>query len=696
MALEHAILVSLSERAGSGPRPHPPLRQVDRLLLDRHPPADLPRARPHGDRRLGRLDAGRAAGPPGQEGVRRHRRRSARAPPLARRAAGPRAVPVRPRREAARRVVRRPRGRCSSEVAALRAEHATRLALYEQMEQRDYPDPTALTGADLDQYLVLRGGVLMEQFWMSGSREYLDAHEATTRPTRGHLMNDHYPHLLAPLEVRGGTLRNRVVMGSMHTGLEDRPWHVPQLAAYFAERARGGVGLIVTGGYSPNVPRLAAALRLADDDASAGRARTAGHRRGARRGRRDRPAAAARRPLRLHAVLGVGVRDQVADHAVQGARDVDRRASSRPSSDFARGRGSRRGRATTASRSWAPRATCSTSSSSARTNQRDDAWGGTRREAHALPRRDRAPVREAVGEDFIVMYRMSLLDLVPDGQTWDETVELAPRRRGRPARRSSTPASAGTRRACPRSSPRCRAAPGPGPRSGSARRSASRSARPTGSTPPRSPRTSSPTASADLVSMARPFLADPRLRRQGRRRPRRRDQHLHRLQPGLPRPHLRRPSAPPAWSTRAPATRPSSSCCRCRAPARRASRSSAAVRPGSPPPLTAAERGHHGHAVRGRRRARRPVPARPADPRQGGVRRDAALLPPPLRGARRRRTPRDRARHSDDLLGFDEVVVATGVEPRPGRPSTGQRLTRRSCRTPTCWPAGSRSADASP
>ena len=62
-----------------------------------------------------------------------------------------------------------------------------------------------------------------------------------------------YPHLLSPLEVRGGTLRNRTVMGSMHTGLEDRPWHVDELAAYFAERARGGAGLIVTGGYAPNV-----------------------------------------------------------------------------------------------------------------------------------------------------------------------------------------------------------------------------------------------------------------------------------------------------------------------------------------------------------------------------------------------------------------------------------------------------------
>ncbi|CAA9384887.1 MAG: 2,4-dienoyl-CoA reductase [NADPH], partial [uncultured Nocardioides sp.] len=61
-----------------------------------------------------------------------------------------------------------------------------------------------------------------------------------------------YAHLLAPLTIGSLTLRNRVVMGSMHTGLEDRPWDVDRLAAYVAERARGEVGLIITGGYAPN------------------------------------------------------------------------------------------------------------------------------------------------------------------------------------------------------------------------------------------------------------------------------------------------------------------------------------------------------------------------------------------------------------------------------------------------------------
>ena len=65
-------------------------------------------------------------------------------------------------------------------------------------------------------------------------------------------MNEYYPNLFQPLDLGFTTLKNRVLMGSMHTGLEDRFYYMDKLAAYFAERARGGVGLIVTGGYSPN------------------------------------------------------------------------------------------------------------------------------------------------------------------------------------------------------------------------------------------------------------------------------------------------------------------------------------------------------------------------------------------------------------------------------------------------------------
>ena len=67
-----------------------------------------------------------------------------------------------------------------------------------------------------------------------------------------------YPHLLQPLDLGFTTLRNRVLMGSMHTGLEDDPRKFPRLEAYFAERARGGVGLIVSGGFAPNIEGWAA------------------------------------------------------------------------------------------------------------------------------------------------------------------------------------------------------------------------------------------------------------------------------------------------------------------------------------------------------------------------------------------------------------------------------------------------------
>ncbi len=66
-------------------------------------------------------------------------------------------------------------------------------------------------------------------------------------------MTEHFPHLLAPLDLGFVTLKNRVLMGSMHTGLEDRARDYSKLAAYFAERAAGGVGLIVTGGMAPTI-----------------------------------------------------------------------------------------------------------------------------------------------------------------------------------------------------------------------------------------------------------------------------------------------------------------------------------------------------------------------------------------------------------------------------------------------------------
>nr|WP_278259761.1 hypothetical protein [Nocardioides convexus] len=143
----------------------------------------------------------------------------------------------------------------------------------------------------------------------------------------------------------------------MHTGLEDRPWHVDESAAYFAERAAGGVGLIVTGGYAPNIrgwllpfgSQMTTRLNAHRHQ----RVTSAVHENGGRIALQ----LAARGPLRLHPVQCLRQRDQVADHAVQGLGPVHARRGS----DHRRLRrlrqAWRRRRATTASRSWGPRAT---------------------------------------------------------------------------------------------------------------------------------------------------------------------------------------------------------------------------------------------------------------------------------------------------------------------------------------------------
>ena len=132
-----------------------------------------------------------------------------------------------------------------------------------------------------------------------------------------------YPHLLSPITLGNLTLRNRLVMGSMHTGLEDSPRHLDELAAYFAERARGGVGLIITGGYSPNKRGW---LKPFASEMST-RLQAMRHRditgAGARRGRRDRDAGAARGSLRLPPVQRQRVQQEEPDHAVPAQRPVD-------------------------------------------------------------------------------------------------------------------------------------------------------------------------------------------------------------------------------------------------------------------------------------------------------------------------------------------------------------------------------------
>ena len=240
-------------------------------------------------------------------------------------------------------------------------------------------------------------------------------------------MNSPYPHLLSPLDLGHTTLRNRVIMGSMHTGMEDRAKHIPELAAYFAERAEGGVALSVTGGYAPNrhgwlLPfgSLMTSRSLADkhrlitdavhehDGKIALQILHAG-----RYGYHPFKRAASNiaspiTPLGRPKAMSTKEVDQTVDDFAESAK-LARRAGY----DGVEIMGSE--------------GYLVNQMLTARTNNRTDRWGGSAENRMRFPVEIIERVREAVGDDFIVMYRMSLLDLVDDAQSWDETAELARR-----------------------------------------------------------------------------------------------------------------------------------------------------------------------------------------------------------------------------------------------------------------------------
>ncbi|TXL57763.1 NADPH-dependent 2,4-dienoyl-CoA reductase [Aeromicrobium terrae] len=236
-----------------------------------------------------------------------------------------------------------------------------------------------------------------------------------------------YPHLLSPLDLGHTTLRNRVIMGSMHTGLEDRAKHLPELAAYFAERAQGGVALSVTGGYAPNwhgwllpAGSLMASKKLADkhrlvtdavhehDGKIALQILHAG-----RYGYHPfkRAASTIKSPITPFGAP-----------KAMSTKEVDRTVS-----DFARAAKLARHAGYDGVEIMGSEGYLINQMLAARTNNRTDRWGGSAENRMRFPVEIVERVREAVGDDFIVMYRMSLLDLVDDAQSWDETAELARR-----------------------------------------------------------------------------------------------------------------------------------------------------------------------------------------------------------------------------------------------------------------------------
>ena len=237
-------------------------------------------------------------------------------------------------------------------------------------------------------------------------------------------MTSPYPHLLAPLDLGFTTLKNRVLMGSMHTGLEDKVKDFPKLAAYFAERARGGVGLIVTGGFAPNVEGWLSPFgsRLA----SSGAARShkvitdAVHADGGKIALQILHAG--RYGYSPFSVAPSKIKSPITPFTPRALSvgGIERQIKCFVRAGKLAREGGYDGVEVMGSEGYFINEFLVS-----HTNQRTDGWGGSYENRMRLPVEIVTRMREAVGKDFIIIYRLSMLDLIPDGQSWDEVVMLA-------------------------------------------------------------------------------------------------------------------------------------------------------------------------------------------------------------------------------------------------------------------------------
>ena len=237
------------------------------------------------------------------------------------------------------------------------------------------------------------------------------------------MSHSNYPNLFAPLDLGFTTLKNRVLMGSMHTGLEDGNKH-DRLAAYFAERARGDVGLIITGGYAPNragwVKPFAGKLTTRGEAAKHRQVTDAVH---AEDGKIAMQILHAGRyayhplsvaPSRIRSPITPFTPRELSSSGVEKQIKAFVRCA-----QLAREAGYD-GVEIMGSEGYFINEFLVTA-----TNKRNDEWGGDYTSRMRLPVEIVARTREAVGEDFIIIYRLSMIDLIPDGNSWAETVTLA-------------------------------------------------------------------------------------------------------------------------------------------------------------------------------------------------------------------------------------------------------------------------------
>ena len=237
-------------------------------------------------------------------------------------------------------------------------------------------------------------------------------------------MTTPYPHLLAPLDLGFTTLRNRVLMGSMHTGLEDIGNAHERLAAFYGARAKGGVALIVTGGFAPNQDSIVMrGASILDNEAEAEKHRVitkAVHEHGGKICVQV-----------LHTGRYAYTKQPVAPSPIKAPinpatpREMTEDDIAQTIADFAQCAAMARHAGYDGVEIMGSEGYLINEFIAPRTNHRTDRWGGSFENRIRFGLEVVRAVRERVGREFIVIFRVSMLDLVDDGSTWDEVVALA-------------------------------------------------------------------------------------------------------------------------------------------------------------------------------------------------------------------------------------------------------------------------------
>jgi 2,4-dienoyl-CoA reductase (NADPH2) len=232
-----------------------------------------------------------------------------------------------------------------------------------------------------------------------------------------------YKHIFEPLDLGFTTLKNRILMGSMHTGLEEEKNGIERIAAYYAERAKGGVGLIVTGGISPNIQGwtgpFAARMSKESHALEHQKITEAVHREGGkicmqilhsgRYGYHPLNVAPSKikapiNPFKPFKLSQSGIKRTIRDFV--NSAELSKLAGY----DGVEIMGSE--------------GYLINQFIAKRTNKRTDAWGGIYENRMRLPIEIVKQIRESVGPNFIIIYRLSMLDLVENGSSWEEIVQL--------------------------------------------------------------------------------------------------------------------------------------------------------------------------------------------------------------------------------------------------------------------------------